>query len=311
MRIFPVQFSTNRQKTYTSFSPRFDGRGKPIDLVYIINKRKELLPQRIAEAAEKLVVESKENLPSLMELHKATYAPLLECNTMLEVHALFPEFKDVKDDVFFAKESVYKRNFESNSGGEHFGLRMLQNYWAKLMTKEEIAKDLNLKSRGSLDWSLKNIGFVGFPPNYNVLLRASDEEGNKLIAQKTTAWNALHPDLMYAKNKHAAQFCKTEEYRTAQAKRIKDYDKEHPERIEKITQNIQEAWDSCPEIKEALRIFTVNKPSYVKRVLSKACAGRKLNDTENRIRSGFYKEFWDTHPEMKEIFAEAKKKKKP
>ncbi len=69
----------------------------------------------------------------------------------------------------------------------------------RIKTKDEVARELGLPNRTSLDWALKQINFVYFMPNYRVLLKASDEAGNREIAQKMTAYNEANQELMYAK----------------------------------------------------------------------------------------------------------------
>ena len=149
-----------------------------------------------------------------------------------------------------------------------------------------------------------------FLKNYNKLLQASDEIGNREIANKMTAWNSLHPDLMQAKNKHAAQGCKTQEYRDAQSKRIKDYDKLHPERKEKISISNKKAWEVCPEIKDAMKSFAQTQNAYIKKVIMKNMTEKKLTDYEDRINKTFFKMFWNAHPDLKAIFSQAKKNAK-
>ena len=45
---------------------------------------------------------------------------------------------------------------------------------------------------------------------------------------------------------------------------MKEYDKKHPERIKKISENNRKAWAICPEIKAKLAEFTKNESDYVK-----------------------------------------------
>lgn len=294
----------NYNKPY--YQPTFEAGGKPIGLQYVLEKRSNLLPERVLAKAKEALKASSTTVPSLMELHLSIYAPLLTCKTLAEAQEIFPEFSAMTQEVKFERNSRYAKEFYSRTD-ESFALKMLQKFWAELKTKDDIAQEFGMLNRNSLEWPLKQIGFVSFKPNYKTLLLASDEKGNQEIASKTTAWNALHPDLMYAKNKHAAQGCKTKEYREAQSQRMKDYDKEHPERREKISVSGKEAWAKCPEVRKAMSDFAAKENSYVRSVMKKRFTGQPMSDKDVRISKGFFKRFWQAHPELKAVYAESKK----
>ena len=302
MNILPVlNINTNK---YQLVSPSFSAKGKPITLQYVVERRSSLLPPRVLERAKQLVAECPQaHLPSLLEIHREVYAPLAECKTLDEAKALFPEFASVKETVDFERDSVYARKFKERTD-KNFALTMLKEFWVNLKNKEDVAKALGMPSRSSLDWIFKQINFVSYPNNYKTLLKASDEEGNRLIASKVSAWNAAHPDLMYQHNKHAAQGCKTIEYRLAQSARMKKYDIENPERREKISVSITEAWDKCPQIKDAMKLEIEQKP-YIRPIMMKKAKG-DLTEQETILLKQFYKNFWDAHPEFKQMFSEAR-----
>lgn len=282
-------------------NPSFQRRGKPIDLKYILAKRSQLLPQRVlAEAC----ISTPDK--SLLDIHRSLYAPLLDCKTLDEVKSIYPEFAGIADNVTFSRNTIYKQQFEARTSGINFPLKMLQELWANLKTKDEVAQELGLTNRSSLEWALKQIGFVYFPPNYRMLLKSSDEAGNREIAQKTTAYNEANPDLMYARNRHAAQFCKTEEYRAAQRARMLEYDKLHPERREKISEFDKRTWELCPEIKEAMSRFAMGETSYVRGVVMKKVRGVILSEQEKRVEKGFYRRFWAAYPQFRDVLAAAK-----
>ena len=193
----------NYNKPY--YQPTFEAGGKPIGLQYVLEKRSNLLPERVLAKAKEALSTSSTTMPSLMELHLSIYSPLLTCKTLAEAQEIFPEFSAMTQEVKFERNSRYAKEFYSRTD-ESFALKMLQKFWAELKTKDDIAQEFGMLNRNSLEWPLKQIGFVSFKPNYKTLLLASDEKGNQEIASKTTAWNALHPDLMYAKNNSSIIF---------------------------------------------------------------------------------------------------------
>lgn len=310
MRILSIPTFNIQNNNYKNTQPTFEAGGKPITLQYILEKRSNLLPERVLQAVKAELAKGSSKTRSLLEIHRAIYEPILKYTSLeaLKEDAAFPEFKDIKPFVLFERNTRYAKEFKERTD-KNFVLNMIQEYWGNLKTKDEIAQSFGMKNRNSLEWALKQIDFVSFHPNYRTLLRSSDEAGNREIASKTAAWNALHPDLMYARNKHAAQGCKTEEYRKAQAQRMKEYDKEHPERREKISISGKEAWAKCPEVRQAMSEFAAQSSSFLRHIVMKRFSGVKLTNKEDRISRGFFKRFWQTHPELKAVYAEAKKKK--
>lgn len=307
MKIFFNSSYQHYKANQKAYSPTFEGRGKPIDLKYIYEKHQDILPPRVLEEVKKVLSNQNISLPSLMQIHKSLYLGLLDCKTLNDAKKMFSEFSDIND----IKIAYQKRSFKDANPKfdvkDNFGLRMLQEYWAKLRTQDDIAKDFGLKSRATLDWSLKKINFPGFVPNYKNILKASDADENKLIAAKTAAWNALHPDLMFAKNKHAAQAHKRPERRAAQAEAMKKFYVQHPERKEKISCLGKLTWAKCPEVAEAMADFAKRESNYTKFVIQKDINGQLLTEREKRAKKGFYSRFWKAYPELKAVYQEARK----
>ena len=117
----------------------------------------------------------------------------------------------------------------------------------------------------------------------------------------------MHPDLMLAKNKHAAQGCKKESYRKAKSESMKEFYNKHPERREKMSESLREDWQKCPEIRQAMSEFLNKECSFIRNLISKKRKGSKLNDREDKLAKSFYKKFWDAHPELKKLFSETRK----
>jgi len=291
---------------YTSsrVSPNFEAKGKPLDLSYIYQYRRYLLPKRVEHAVSSLLSQGFNKRPSLMELHKSLYATLLKCETLEKAKIIYPEFKDILPEVKLQMNSVYAKK-HGTTIDEQFVLKLLQEYWAKLRSKDEIAKDFGIKGRQTLDWTLEKIGFVGFDKNYRTILKASDAEGNKLIAEKTKEWNKANPEIRQQLNKHAAQGCKTESYIAAQRARMYQYDKDNPQRREKISKFSTEMWENCSDVKSALSEYTQNQPEYIRIIMAKERTHKKLSVREQRILGGFWQSFWLKHPELKTKMSEA------
>ncbi len=308
MLVSSVQYSP-----YSKFTaPNFQRRTTPIDFNYILQNHTAKLPKRVLNRVQELRSQNSTQTPTLKDVHKQIYAPLLECKTLDEAKKLFPEFADITEANISFKRITgnIKKLKESGKLEDNFSLKMLQEFWANLKSQDEVAKELGLKDRSAIQWVLQKIGFVNYSSNYKTLLMSSDPETRAIISAKTTAWNAAHPDLMLAKNKHAAQFCKTPEYREAHSIRMKEYDKTHPERREKISAYDKKVWDLCPEIKIAMTNYKNTQSNAVQAILNKQAHKEKLTTEEKRIIKGFYKGFWQNHPELRQVFKEAHAKVK-
>ena len=288
---------------YKIYTPSFQGKN-PLNVKYIMEKRRNLVPDRVVARINEISASKPETMPTLKEIHLEVYAPLLNCKTIGEAIRLFPEFEGMKNITKVVQRITgnYKKLDKNGYLTDKFSLKILQDTWAKLKTQDEIAKDFGLKNRNSLGWILEKIGFVNYPQNYRTLLAASDPVGHSVIAGKTAAWNAAHPDLMRARNKHAAQFCKKPEYRAAQSERMKEYDKLHPERREKIGIFSKEMWENIPEVKSDLSAFLREQDSLTRKAV---CKKKSLTETEKRMKKGFYKRFWEKYPEHKEKMQQA------
>lgn len=299
INFLPYNFNYNNSSSYDTQT--FGSKGQPISLKYIMQKRKNFLPVRVQKYVQKLIDQGKDSGVSLLDVHKKLYEPLLECKTLAEVKQQYPEFINILPVVPCQKKSVNSKGRTT----ENFGLKVLQEYWANLKTKNEIAQMFGMPARGTLDFSLEKINFIGFSHNYKMLLKASDVKGNKIIADKTKAWNKANPELRRELNKRAAQGCKTEEYRKAQSQRMYAYDILHPERRQKISKKSQQMWDKCPDVKRAMFEFAKTQGTYLSVVLAKHAKKQHLTPNETIVLNGFFKKFWHAHPELKASLSKA------
>ena len=279
---------------------------KDITLKYVMENRKNLLPPTMIKKIEGILSNPSAPQPTLRQLHIDTYYPLLSCKTFDEARKMYPEFAQMKDAVIFENSrSKNVTEIKKHIPLSQLSLKLLQDSWAKLRNHEDIAHDLGLKDRQKMGWIISKIGFVNRNKNYTTLLKASDPVLKAQIAQKTADYNAANPEKMLARNKHAAQFCKKAEYRQAQAKRMKQYDKLHPERRDKIGAFTKEVWSRIPEVRKAMLDYSKNEaPAYLRRIIHKHLKGQKLTAEEIRMRKIFYAGFWRKYPEYKTLFKE-------
>ncbi len=292
---------TNSYNKNTSFFG-----AKDITLRYVIENRKNLLPPTMIKKIETILSNASNPQPTLRQLHIDTYSPLLSCKTFEEARIMYPEFAQMQDAVIF--ENSRSKNIteiKKHIPLSQLSLKLLQECWAKLRNHEDIAHDLGLSDRQKMGWIISKLGFVNRNKNYTTLLKASDPVLNAQIGSKTAAYNAANPEKMLAKNKHAAQFCKRTQYRKAQSKRIKAYDKLHPERRDKISAFYKEVWSRLPEVREAMIDYSQNDaPAYLRGIIQKQLQGQKLTTEELRMRKIFFSGFWTKYPQYKTLYRE-------
>lgn len=214
------------------------GSAKDITLEYILKNRERLLPERIRRKASIWVSKKNKikNMPTLKELHESTYAPLLSCKTLGEAQNRFPEFKEVlQANVVISKGSKNTRKIEEHVPLKDLSLYVLKERWGKMRTLNDIALELGLKDRSALGWVLDKIRMPDLGKNYQMLLKASDEQGNRVISSKVKAYNSAHRDAVIAHNRAVSSM----------------------QSVRKLNGLIaQEAWKRLPHVQEALREFS-------------------------------------------------------
>ena len=244
--------------------PAFYANGQPLKLKYIVEKRSYVLPERVLNEAKRLLAHNRNKVPSLLEIHKKIYKPLLKCKTLEESKTLFPEFENVKNEINFVKNNHYKKIFEERFTQKDFALKMLQEYWGKLRSIKEICEDSGLKNRASLEWPLEEINFPKFHNQYKNILLASDRNGTRILA-----------------------------------KRVQDFDSTDTSRKEKISQALYARWIASTEIRQAMSEFATNEGNGYRKMLDKISAGKELSEVEKRMNKGFFKRFWAKYSELK------------
>lgn len=311
MLVSSVQYSPYNAANFRPIS--FAG-GKVIDLSYVLKNRSHLLPTRVLEKVQEIVSSKPQKMPTLKEVHEKIYAPLLQCQTLEEAQKIFPEFENIKEaNISFKRITGNIRKLEESGRLEdNFSLKMLQNLWANLKSQDEIAKEMGLDGRTSLTWILQKIGFVNYNTNYKTLLMASDPETRSVIAGKTTAWNALHPDLMKARNKYAAQYMKKAENRAAHSERMKKHFEEHPERREQISKTSKEYWSVAERRQihsDKLRKYAEEHPEKAQNSSELAKKAWATLDDIRKLMSDHVKIFIEKNPKTNFAIREVMRKK--
>ena len=137
------------------------------------------------------------------------------------------------------------------------------------------------------------------------LLKLSDPTGNAEFAEKSQQCLKT-PDAIKKRLESCAIAHRAPEYREKKRQEMKNFYKRNPEAAEKVRIITQKTWDRCPEIKTALSAYSEEQSPYVISLLKKRSTGAALNTQERRTLAGYYKKFWDTHPDFKELLRKRK-----
>ena len=131
----------------------------------------------------------------------------------------------------------------------------------------------------------------------------SDEAENSRIAELSRQAIYRMPEVQQARQAKAAAYHRTPEYKKMKRQQMIDFYKNNPHLAERVSRLSKLTWEKCPEIKEALKIYTAESPDYVKACLRKKRSGGKLTEVDKRIIYGYYKGFWEKHPEFVELYS--------
>ena len=285
----------------SSLNPSFSG-AKDISLKYVVSKYPYILPDRILKAAKKIInTVPKDKRLTLYDLHLEEYKGLLSCRTLDEARNMYPEFREILDaSLFRNSRSKHLKNLSVPL--EDMSLRVLQDYYGRLIPQHEIGRRLGFSSKSAFDWFKDKIRFLPFKKNYLTLVYSSNESKNAVIAEKTRAFNRKFPERMYEHNRMAAQSNKSEEYKKAQSQRIKQYDIENPERRKKIGIFTKEVWRRLPHIRKAISREMAHFPG-MDSIIAKRLNHEPYTEQERRLNKGFFNFFWKKYPEFREEYA--------
>ncbi len=295
---------TENLKTYNS-GIQF-GSAKKINLHYILEKHSGALPERVLNEVVKICNNnSKEKLPTLLEVHNKIYEPLIKSATLAQAKKLFSEFKDAIDlkniPQLRSKAADAIKQWTPDS---EFSLDFIKMLYAPVPMKD-ICAFYGVKNRSDYEYLAERLNIKKLSGAYLRLLKLSDPTSNAEFAEKSQQCLKT-PEAIKKRLEKCAIAHRTPEYREKKRQEMKNFYKQNPEAAEKVRLITQMTWDRCPEIKTALSAYSEEQSPYVISLLKKRSTGAALNTQERRTLAGYYKKFWDTHPELKKLLSTRK-----
>lgn len=286
------------------YTPNFTA-ASDINLKYVLAKRAQYLPESMLSEIKQICASNPKELPSLQDVHKKVYKPLFDAKNLEEVKGKFPEFKDIIDIVTLKdNRSKAVKAIKEKMPLEKFTLQYLkQLYQPKKM--EDLVKMYDLPNRSILGWLNQKLNIKKLCSSYIQILKMSNEKENQRIAELSRQAIFANPKAQQKRLAKAAETHRTLEYRAKKRQEMIDFYKRKPEVAEKTSFISKETWKRCPEIRKALAEFKNGKSAYIQAILTRV-EYKNATSVERRIIRGFYKEFWDTHAEMKEQYRKAR-----
>ena len=281
------------------------GAAKDLHLNYIARKRAHLLPERVLNRINAYVAFETGGIPkypSLRQVHNDTYEALMSSKTLEEAKSMYPEFMDVGNLMELPfRFSRSKKLIEKQMPLENFALDCLKKIWSGRMV-DDISKSYGFKTRDVFTNLCDHLNIPRPSRNYNTLLKASEEEGNLVIAEKTRRnIEQCKKNLAKAGKKHLAP-----ESLAKQAESMREVYKNNPEIIKRKKEVMELTWELCPGIKLAFHDFAKEQTPYIRKVISKQKINKPLTEVEKRAISGFNKRFWETHACLREDYSRAR-----
>lgn len=282
------------------YKPMF-GSAADLNLKYILKNHSSELPISMAKMMRGLCELDLNKLPTFQELHNYVYKNLQNAKSLEEVKKLYPEFKDVIDlKDYKTNHSKAIRDIKDRMPLEGFTLDFIQKLYAP-STMEDLVKFYGVKNRSSLTYLAESLGIKKLSKTYLQLYKLSNEVENERFAKQAQSY-VRTPEARAKCNERAAAAHRTPEYRAKKRQEMKDFYKRNPQVAEKTAKISKMTWDNCPEVKAAFAEYRAHLDPSTKRILSKGLVGEKMSDFERRVFGGAMKEFWESHPQMRNIY---------
>ena len=274
-----------------------------ITLEYVYKKHSKYLPETMKIKIKELLSSGQKRLPKLYELHAEVYKNLFEAKSLEEVR-LYPEFRYVKDiKILENNRSKAVKAVRNQMPLENFTLEYLKKIYTP-ETQENIVKHYGFTNRSLLLWLNEKLGIQKLDGNYIQLLKMSNEEENSRIAELSRRAIYANPEAQKLRQEKVAAHHRTPEYRAKKRQEMIEFYQRNPEMAMNTRRISQLTWDKCPEVKDAMKAYTLSLSSYQRAVLSKKRQGEPLSENEKRAISGYYKNFWNQNEECKRLIRE-------
>jgi len=275
------------------------------------------LPERIqGNVRKELEQGSKKNLCSI---HRETYAPLLECRTLDEAKALFPEFQDVidaKDLEESLMSSTMKRIKKGKIEGvkiEDLSLELLKSHYGRGLSPSHYKEAFFGLSKETIFRMLELLNIKRLDGKYLFLVNSSspekraknsaawtkekraarsleaikewdDEEKRKTLSKKKKQYYKDHPEAAEAHSKRLTGRTETPEHKANISRGVKRYRDNHPE----VTAVQRQAWAEHNDITRKMSEIAKKHFPHLGQILAKRRSGEPLTQNDIDYEKCYY-----------------------
>lgn len=311
--------------------------GYSIDLAQTVGRLPETAyPAGIRELAIKTLENGNLEDKTLIDVHKEKYGKISEMETLDEVKAEFPEFRDVlsDDEIEYVKNSfiddVKQDRIEAFDPDVDLALQLLQMYWAEGFSLSDLKEYTNGKNIFSV---LEKLNIPRLNSTYGSVLKLSNKEYNEKITgmmserQKDAAVRrAEKKEGVYIprgplsdehKKKISESLIKhygeNPEKTLEMSERMKRYYREHPQEREKLGLVLTTAWN-LPEarsVRKKLSKFMGKKDissNEFTKMMNEEMSTQNASNGETSAEKPTLKAFWRRNTWAREHWSKAMKK---
>lgn len=281
-------------------------------------------PPDIKEMIEDELQNGNAQNKTLIDIHREKYSKLNDCATLKEAKEKYGEFEDVLSDTEIDYpdnsfiDEVKKGNVKGFDPDKDVALQLLQLYWGEGFSLTTLKNDY---AGQNIHGVFAKLNIPRVDRVYGQYLKLSDKDYNerytKTISERMRSLECKRVSKEGGESIPRGPL--TKEHRANISKGLKEYYKNHPEKLAEMSERELEYYREHPEEKEKmsqimLRAWNYREANSIKKRMSKFM---KRPDISNEELSNVFensetrknlKAFWKQNPWAKEIFSKCMEK---
>ncbi len=291
----------------------------------LAEKNSSIYPENIREWLGMVLEGGNKAKETLISVHKRYFATLEDCDTLAQIKAKFPEFKDVKSafDVDTAKgketfiSKFQKGESEYFDNDEDLSVQLIKLYWGQGFS----LNDLKRYAEGNdLYYTMKKLEIPIASRDYGHVLKMSDPVYNERLTAEMTEKRLAALDRKAQELDGEPVFIKrghlSPEHKQRISEGLKRYYEENPEKIYQMSDRQRKFYQENPEKAEILTkvlniAWNVFNASAIKKTMSKFFQKHGIHNFDpatnpvelTKQQSDTMKLFWSANEWAKKSFA--------
>ncbi len=286
----------------------------------------DALPNRVSnKITEEIMAKSGKNL---YDIHTEIYSPLLECKTLDDAKALYPEFEDVIDAAALEEDQMsptlkhIKDGKIEDADIKNLSLLLLQTHYAKGISPNARGAFFGL-SKDAMYKIFEKLNIKRLDGQYLRLVGDCSPQKRQRMSEART------PEMRAKLSKRAREIWSDENKRAEQSKNRKAYFEAHPEAIRAISERMagttlspdvkakisksereyyknhpeeamlrSAAWKEHSDITKTMKKIARDEFPYLKKIILKQQSGKGLTENEKQYLERYHKRCETLYPGM-------------